>query len=586
MKHSSLNASKRALLYIMKTHKRIFITETLLVVAATIPITLVTLIPAQIASAVFSGNNTALAYNLAAMFLLGGIHGLIWHQADMHYVKKTYPLFYNIGQETFYYVLDKEYAAFIAQSPSKMAQYVNELRDNIDRIWSSVHWGYIGFATQVPLIIIISFKVSWIQALIYSASMVLLVIAMARRSTPLNALLDKLYTQDNILKSSVIDSITNFVNVKSFKAESKEAAQHRKLRLKSEKKFDVALSSYMKYWFAAAKIIRFITWPLILISTYWLFVTEKIDAQQVILAISALLSLTDFVWGLVDRIANAKKNFSKLQNGYEYLADEENMFVAQPTFATKAVPVPMFTDTLELKQLNFAYPDRPTEQVLKNINLTIHKNEKIGVVGKSGGGKSTLVKLLLGFYDYDEGSVLVDGKPIEKAALAKLNSYVPQDTSLFEQTVQHNIAYAREGAVSKAEIVTAAKKAHADTFISKLQDGYKTLVGERGVKLSLGQRQRIAIARAFLKDSDLLILDEATSALDSKTESDIQEALEELWHNKTVIAIAHRLSTLNNVDRIVVVDNGSIVETGTKAELLKSDSVFAKLWNQQKDGLI
>ncbi len=586
MKYSSLNASKRALIHIIKKHKRIFITETLLVVVATIPITLVTLIPAQIASAVFSGNNTALAYNLAAMFLLGGIHGLIWHQADMHYVKKTYPLFYQIGQDTFYYVLDKEYPAFIAQSPSKMAQYVNEMRDNIDRIWSSVHWGYIGFATQVPLIIIISFKVSWIQALIYSLSMLLLVIAMARRSTPLNALLDKLYTQDNVLKSSVIDSITNFVNVKSFKAEPKEANQHQKLRLKSEKKFDVALSSYMKYWFAAAKIMRFVTWPLILISTYWLFTTGKIDAQQVILAISALLSLTDFVWGLVDRIANAKKNFSKLQNGYEYLADEENMFVAHPTFATATVSAPIFNNTLELKNLNFAYPDRPTEPILKNINLTIHKNEKVGVVGKSGGGKSTLVKLLLGFYDYAEGSVLVDGKPVEKSALAKLNSYVPQDTSLFEQTVQHNIAYAREGVVTKAEIVTAAKKAHADAFITKLQDGYKTLVGERGVKLSLGQRQRIAIARAFLKDSDLLILDEATSALDSKTESDIQAALEDLWHNKTVIAIAHRLSTLNNVDRIIVVDNGSIVESGTKAELLQNNGMFATLWNQQKDGLI
>ena len=212
----------------------------------------------------------------------------------------------------------------------------------------------------------------------------------------------------------MIDSITNFVNVKSFKAEPKEANQHQKLRLKSEKKFDVALSSYMKYWFAAAKIMRFVTWPLILISTYWLFTTGKIDAQQVILAISALLSLTDFVWGLVDRIANAKKNFSKLQNGYEYLADEENMFVAHPTFATATVSAPIFNNTLELKNLNFAYPDRPTEPILKNINLTIHKNEKVGVVGKSGGGKSTLVKLLLGFYDYAEGSVLVDGKPVER----------------------------------------------------------------------------------------------------------------------------------------------------------------------------
>ena len=208
------------------------------------------------------------------------------------------------------------------------------------------------------------------------------------------------------------------------------------------------------------------------------------------------------------------------------------------------------------------------------------------MVGKSGGGKSTLVKLLLGFYDYPEGTILIDGKPVNKEGLSSINSYVPQDTSLFQQTIKYNIAYAVDGFVSDAEIITAAKKAHAHKFIEKLKDGYDTLVGERGIKLSLGQRQRIAIARAFLKNSDLLILDEATSALDSKTEAEIQKALEDLWKDKTVIAIAHRLSTLNNVDRIVVIDNGQIAEVGTKEELLKLGGKFAELWKHQKDGLI
>ena len=586
MKHSSLNASQRALLYIMKKNKRIFITEALLVIAATIPITLITLLPAQIASAVFSDNSTALMYNVLLMFLLGGIHGIIWYLADIHYVKKTSPLFYKLNEDTFYYVIDKEYASFIAQSPSKIAQYANEIRENIDKIWTSIHYGYLGFAVQVPLIVLISIKVSWVQALIYILTILLLVISLTRKSLSLNILFDEMYTQDNILKSSVTDSITNFVNVKSFKAELKEARHHKDLRIISEQRMDAAFTSFMKYWLTASKIIRFVMWPLILSSTYLLFANDKINAQQVILSISTLIALTDFIWGLVDRISNTKKEFSKLQNGYEYLANEENMFFKKPVFALQNISRPSFKETLEIKNLNFAYPDRPSELVLKNINLTIHKNEKVGIVGKSGGGKSTLVKLLLGFYDYTEGTVLIDSKPIEKVPLGKLNSYVPQDTSLFEQTVQYNIAYARDDKVTKAEIVAAAKKAHADQFIMKLQDGYKTLVGERGVKLSLGQRQRIAIARAFLKDSDLLILDEATSALDSKTESDIQEALEDLWHNKTVIAIAHRLSTLNNVDRIIVVDDGSIVESGTKAELLQNDGMFAKLWNQQKDGLI
>ena len=163
----------------------------------------------------------------------------------------------------------------------------------------------------------------------------------------------------------------------------------------------------MKYWFSAAKIIRFVTWPSILLSTYWLFKTGQIDAPKVVLSITVLITLTDFIWGLVDRIANAKKHFSKLQNGYDYLAGEDNIFKIisslnkDDTSAHK--PKLKLNQSIKLNNLSFAYPDRPDQKVLKNINLEIKKNEKIGVVGKSGGVKSTLVKLLLGSYDYPEG---------------------------------------------------------------------------------------------------------------------------------------------------------------------------------------
>ena len=157
---------------------------------------------------------------------------------------------------------------------------------------------------------------------------------------------------------------------------------------------------------------------------------------------------------------------------------------------------------------------------------------------------------------------------------------------MFQQSIEFNIAYAKNVEVSHADVVEAAKKAHAHEFIVSLKDGYDTLVGERGIKLSLGQRQRIALARAFLKDSQLLILDEATSALDSKTESLVQESLEELWKNRTVVSVAHRLSTLNNVDRIIVIDNGEIVEQGSKTELLAMNGMFSELWNHQANGMI
>jgi ATP-binding cassette subfamily B protein len=586
MKLIKLNASKRALWYLFKTNKKIFIPEVLLVVASMIPTTLMTLIPARIASAAFAGDTKGLMVNSLIFFLLGAIHGILWHLADTWYVDNTYPLFYKTTTQAFKYILAKDYPEFVASSPSKMAQYINELRDSIDRIWSQIHWGYIGFAIQTPAVVLISLKVSWIQSVIYVISIIIMVIILSRKSLKINELMIKSSDKDNDLNSSVIDSVTNFVNVKSFTAESKEIKSFEKLRLRADKQFRITFKEYMNYWFSAAKIIRFIAWPSILFSTYWLFKTGRIDASRVVLSITVLVTLTEFIWGLVDRIANAKKNFAKLQNGYNYLAAEENIFLKASDIKLNKPARPVFKNSLELSNLSFVYPDAPDEKVLKNVNLTIKKNEKIGVVGKSGGGKSTLVKLLLGFYDYPEGTILIDSKPVTKEGLSSINSYVPQDTSLFQQTIKYNIAYAVDGFVSDAEIITAAKKAHAHKFIEKLKDGYGTLVGERGIKLSLGQRQRIAIARAFLKNSDLLILDEATSALDSKTEAEIQKALEDLWKDKTVIAIAHRLSTLNNVDRIVVIDNGQIAEVGTKEELLKLGGKFAELWKHQKDGLI
>jgi ATP-binding cassette, subfamily B, bacterial len=194
--------------------------------------------------------------------------------------------------------------------------------------------------------------------------------------------------------------------------------------------------------------------------------------------------------------------------------------------------------------------------------------------------------LLLGYYEVPDGQILVDGLSVKGRELATIISYVPQDTSLFHRSVAQNIAYATTRQVSREDIVAAAKKAHADEFISQISDGYDALVGERGVKLSAGQRQRIAIARALLDNKPLLILDEATSALDSESEVLVQEGLEALWEQKTVIAIAHRLSTLRHMDRIIVMDKGRIIEQGTHTELLTADKTYAKLWNHQSGGFI
>ncbi len=243
--------------------------------------------------------------------------------------------------------------------------------------------------------------------------------------------------------------------------------------------------------------------------------------------------------------------------------------------------------SITLDNVSFLFESNPTA-VFKDFSLTIPAGQRVGLVGASGAGKSTFVSLLLRQHDVTNGAILIDGQNIASVTQDSLRAniaVVPQEPMLFHRTIRENIAYGKEGA-SQSEIEAVAKKAYAHDFIMSLPLGYDTLVGERGVKLSGGQKQRVAIARAMLKDAPILILDEATSALDSESEVEIQKALHMLMNGKTVIAVAHRLSTLREMDRIIVLHDGHIIEDGTHESLKQASGTYANLWTHQAGGFI
>ena len=272
--------------------------------------------------------------------------------------------------------------------------------------------------------------------------------------------------------------------------------------------------------------------------------------------------------GLGDIYGQVQKAIGSSERVLEILEEE-------PEFAGGDVALD-FNGKIDFINIHFHYPTRPEVEVLKGLSFHVNPGEKVALAGHSGAGKSTIIQLLLRFYEIQGGQILVDDKNITNWDLQALRGkvgMVPQEVLLFGGSIRENIAYAKPDA-SEEEIILAAKKANAWQFISQFPEGLDTLVGERGVKLSGGQRQRVAIARAILKDPSILILDEATSSLDAESESLVQEALDELMKGRTTIIIAHRLATIRKVDRIYVLKDGEIIEEGNHQDLLKKDEGF------------
>ncbi len=386
---------------------------------------------------------------------------------------------------------------------------------------------------------------------------------------------------ENKQTGQLADSVSNILSVKSYGREAHERHRYANFNRASMNAGFAQMRATMK---------RDMGFNLVNIGIVAIIVLFMMIGQPIFgLSISTLILIVNYSMSIMSELWDVNNIFKNMNrvfgDAYEMtmILDTEKAVVDVPG----AKELVTKKGELEFDNIRFKHHDAK-EAIFDNFSLDIKPGERVGLVGVSGSGKTTLTKLLLRFADVEAGQIRIDGQDIAKVQQVSLReniAYVPQETALFHRTIAENIAYAHPDA-SMDEIIRAAKLANADEFVKDLPDGYDTLVGERGIKLSGGQRQRIAIARAILKDAPILVLDEATSALDSESEALIQDALVKLMKGRTSIVVAHRLSTIASLDRIIVLDNGKIIEQGTHAELIAKGGAYNKLWSRQSGAFL
>ena len=401
-------------------------------------------------------------------------------------------------------------------------------------------------------------------------------IYIVRKRVPLSAHAQKLETA---LTGTTVDLLTNITTMQEYARRVFEIDRLRGL-------IDERRRAGLRNWHFGERILVSNNILQVIFGSVMVYVTVRfaalgsISPGDIVLVVAVIFNIEHLFQTLGSELNKFAEVWGEIKESLEEIIEPHEI-----TDRPGAKELKVSRGEIRLEGITFNYGDA---LVFENLNLTIRGGERVGLVGKSGAGKSTLMRLLLHHHVLDVGSVRIDGTDIASVtqeSLRRAISVVSQEPLLFHRTIAENISYGKTDATQK-EIEAAAKPAQAHEFIKRLPDGYKALVGERGIKLSGGERQRVAIARAILKNAPILLLDEATSALDSESEAAIQVALRELMKGKTVIAIAHRLSTLREMDRIVVMEQGKIAEDGTHNELVKAGGIYAELWAHQAGGFI
>lgn len=470
---------------------------------------------------------------------------------------------------------------FAGRVANKLMQSALGVREVVTRIADIFVYVMVYFTAAVVVLLAADWKLALPLVVWFGAYLVVLFYFVPKLKTISREQADA----RSVMTGHVVDAYTNISTVKLFSHAEREEDYakasmadfmdpvYRQMRLVSV--LNVALTSINMLLLFTVGAVSIGLWSYAIVST-----------GDIAVAIGFVLRLQGMSQWILWEVAGLFENVGTVQDGMATLSRP-----CEVVDAEEAKDLLVQDAGIEFKEVRFHYGKE--KGVLENLSLSIKPGEKIGLVGRSGAGKSTLMNLLLRFHDLEGGKIEIDGQDISKVSQESLRQaigVVSQDTSLLHRTILENITYGKDGATFEGARL-AAERAHALDFIDELKDpkggsGFDTLVGERGVKLSGGQRQRIAIARVLLKDAPILVLDEATSALDSEVEAAIQESLFELMQGKTVIAIAHRLSTIAAMDRLVVMDQGKIVEMGAHEQLLEAGGLYSKLWERQSGGFL
>ena len=486
----------------------------------------------------------------------------------------------QIISESFGCVLGYSNQFFNDNLSGRISSHINTLADNTERIVHNLSAMFIrGFSLLIVAFIsmyfvnIMFFYILFLWFVLFA----LFSISMSRQLINL----EDIHTEsESIVSGQMVDSITNVSNIRIFARRIYEVLRLDKALLVTKKTFQARELFLLKLNIVQGSLIAIMLGFMVYFLIH-LYGKHLISVGDFALILGLGMEVAYMTWSTMQQVDEFNKAVGKCKQSLSSLIVEQEIKDKQDA-ANLSVP----RGQISFSDVKFHY--RGTEALFENKTVTIKAGQKVGLVGYSGSGKSTFVNLILRLYDVTDGQILLDGQDIRDVSQDSLRqqiSMIPQDPSLFHRTILENIRYGRIEA-SDDEVIEAAKKAHAHEFIIKSQQGYDSLVGERGVKLSGGQRQRIAISRAILKNSPILILDEATSQLDSVTENAIQASLWELMQDKTTIVIAHRLSTLLKMDRIIVFDQGVIVEDGSHTKLLASGGLYKTLWDAQVGGFL